>query len=92
MSGRIRMLFVVVAILFVGVVEAGCPPVLNGYTTTYYQVITCHGTGCTPQQVVVGQCTLECDGSYSCWGQNTCSGLTRCRTTYTYCGDCTPDY
>lgn len=89
MHGRIRIVFLALMLLVVGVVEADCPPVLIGHTTTYYHLISCHAVGCVPQQSVVGQCTLSCDGAYSCWGQNSCGGLTRCRTEYFDCGSCT---
>lgn len=94
MARRIRFALLLVAVLMVGVLEAGCPPVVFGYTTTYrVPGIICHGEGCEssgPQ--IVGECTLSCDGSYSCWGNNNCGGLTSCSTTYEFCGDCTPDY
>lgn len=91
MNIRSRAVLVVLAILVVGAVEAACPPVDTGYTTTYYTVIACTGEGCIPLEDVVGECTLQCDGTYSCWGQNTCGGLVRCRTTYVGCGPCEPD-
>ena len=92
MARRIRFAWIVIAILMVGAVEAGCPPVPFGYTTTYRQPdITCHGEGCQGHENIVGECTQSCDGSYSCWGNNNCGGFTTCSTTYVYCGDCTID-
>lgn len=93
MKSYLRLAFGVFAIMMVGVVDAGCPPVPFGYTTTYKgPAVICHGEGCVSSgRPVIGQCTQLCDGSYSCWGETSCSGLNTCSTTYEYCGDCTID-
>ena len=94
MKRSLRVAVAVIAFLMVGVVEAGCPPVPFGYTTTYKgPAVICHGEGCVSSgRPIIGQCTQSCDGSYSCWGETDCDGLNSCSTVYEYCGDCTPEY
>lgn len=93
MKRHTRLLVGLLIFVFGAVVEAACPAVPQGYTTTYTQPgVICHGEGCEssgPQ--VVGQCTLSCDGTYSCWGYTECGGLTRCSTEYYDCGPCEPE-
>jgi len=95
MNRKIRLVWVLAAILLVTfALKADCPPVPFGYTTSYYErPIECHGTECEPSDpLLVGQCTQECDGSYSCWGINSCGGAVySCSTTYWSCGICEPE-
>lgn len=95
MKRRVRLVWAFGAILLMAfALEAACPPVPFGYTTSYYErPIICHGTECTSSGPnLVGECTQECDGSYSCWGTNSCGGaIYSCSTTYWSCGPCEPE-
>jgi hypothetical protein len=89
MPNRTRVVLLIVMFAVVGA-DASCP-VETGFTTTYYYRVAWHAIGCQPTEIVTGECTLLCDGTYSCWGDNGCGGLVHCRTEPVTCPPCGPD-
>jgi hypothetical protein len=87
MNLRLRVALVILAALTIGNVDASCP-VETGFTTSYYYLISCNGVGCQPSRVVVGECSLSCDRTYSCWGNTECGGLVHCSTETFACPPC----
>lgn len=86
-----RVALLVVAISFLGAgpiaqedAQANCF-IDFGFYTEYWTLIRNDCEGCEAVRVTVGECTKECNGTMSCWGNNNCGGLTRCTTQTWQC-------